>query len=180
MPSQADIDAFGDLLAAYITAADATAPPMPETDDIEVISEYAVNVHRPYQMRKGLAKALAAALDPAWEAVESTNSSNPEAAKLGTGWFNKAPEWAAAAVRKIPLLGKAELDGYVYTAGSNALILTLPPRLLPDRNRLFATVIDFKPAYISVWIDGTVSVWFAEATTRQHVTLSGISWKVAA
>lgn len=175
MPSQTDIDAFGDSLANNITTAEQTTPPV--TDFTPEIVEQII---RPHIMKRGFAKAFATALDPAWQAVEATNSSNALAAKLGNGWFNKAPEWATAAIRKIPLLGKAELDGFVYAAtAGNAPILTLPPLLRPDRNRLFATVIDYQPAYINVWIDGTVSVWYAEATTRQIVTLSGISWKLA-
>lgn len=174
MPSQIDIDAFGESLSNEVTTAEKTHPPVVITPDV------VEKVIRPHVMKRGFAKAFATALDPPWQAVEATNSSNAQAAKLGTGWFNKAPEWATAAIRKIPLLGKAELDGYVYTASAgNTLILTLPPLLRPDRNRLFATVIDYQPAYINVWIDGTVSVWYAEATTRQIVTLSGISWKVA-
>lgn len=174
MPSQADTDAFGESLSNDVSTAEKTYPPT-------VITPEAVeNVIRPWIMKRGFAKAFAAALDPAWGAVEATNSSSATAAKLGTGWFNKGEGWAAAMIRKIPLLGTVELRGYIYSASaSNALILTLPPLLRPAQKELFATVIDYQPAYINVWIDGTVSVYYAEATTRQIVTLSGISFDAA-
>ncbi len=174
MASQADIDAFGESLADDVSTAERTYPPA-------VITPEAVeNVIRPWVMKRGFAKAFATALDPPWLPVAPKTSSDPEAAKFGTGWANNTTGWALAAYRKIALLGKVELRGYILTASAaNTLIMTLPPLLRPAQNELFATVIDNQPATINVWIDGTVSVYFAEATTRQIVTLSGISWKVA-
>ena len=165
MATEADITALGTQIAAAITTAENN---LPLTTDMNVI--------RPAMMR-GLARGLAAALDPPWVAVGATNSSNPEVAKLGSGWFNYGSGWATAMTRKTPLTGTVELRGYVTTSGSNTLILTLPPLLRPAQNEMFATVIDFQPAYINAWVDGTVSVYYAEATTRQVVTLSGLSWE---
>ena len=166
MATEADIIALGAQIAAAISTAENN---LPLTTDMGVI--------RPAMMR-GLARGLAAALDPPWVNVEATNSSSPDAAKLAAGWFNYGAGWAVAATRKTPLTGTVELRGYVYTSSSaNTLILTLPPLLRPAQNEMFGAVIDFQPAYINVWVDGTVSVYYAEATTRQVVTLSGISWE---
>ena len=165
MAAEIDIATLGDQIAAEITAAESA---LPNTIDMGII--------RPRIMR-GLARGLASALDPPWTSVGATNSSNPEAAKLAPGWLNYGSGWALAMTRKTPLTRTVQLRGYVTTAGSNTLILTLPPLLRPAQNELFATVIDFQPAYINVWVDGTVSVYYAEATTRQAVTLSGISWE---
>ena len=165
MATEAETSALGSQIAAAITAAENS---LPDTTNMNVI--------RPAMM-KGLARGLASALDPPWVAVEATNSSNPEAAKLAPGWLNYGSGWALAMIRKTPLTGNVELRGYVTTSGSNTLILTLPPALRPAQNELFGVVIDFQPAYINVWVDGTVSVYYAEATTRQVVTLSGISYE---
>lgn len=165
MATETDITTLGDQIAAEITAAENA---LPNTIDMEII--------RPRIMR-GLARGLASALDPPWVNVAATNSSSSDAAKLASGWFNYGAGWAVAATRKTPLTRTVELRGYVTTSGSNTLILTLPPLLRPAQNEMFGAVIDFQPAYINVWVDGTVSVYYAEATTRQVVTLSGLSWE---
>lgn len=169
MATTSELNTIGETIAFSVK--DGENALNPAERDMEVI--------RPHTWRY-IARGLATALDPAWQVVEPKTSSNPDAAKFGTGWLNKGAGWAGAEIRRVPLLSTVGMRGYIYTsAASNTLILTLPPSLRPAQNELFATVIDYQPALINVWVDGTVSVYFAEATTRQMVTLSGISWEGA-
>lgn len=173
MPEQFEIDALGNALASAVTAAENSLPPLPEVPDQGTMD----NVIRPHMMKRGFATGIGNSLDPPWVDVAAANSSDPLAAKFAPGWLNKGLGWAVAASRRSGLTRIIHLRGHIFSNGTNPLILTLPPLLLPAQNEIFATVIDFQPAYIHVWIDGTVSVNYAEATTRQAVTLSGISYE---
>lgn len=168
MATTAQINKLGASIAAQVDAYEKSNSSM----DMSVI--------RPH-MSKGMAKGILEGLDldPPWEAVTANNVTIADTAKLSDTWVNAGAGWAEAMVQKNTFTGIVSLRGYVKGATTNNTILTLPPRLRPAQNELFPTVIDYQPAYIWVWTDGTVGVWYREAITTDIVTLSGITFEAA-